>query len=225
MIFIIFGQSFAITIITNQNLHFTKNLTMRNLLFLTAAITVISFNSVFALDTLTVHALKLTAVNGTYKADDITISPEAYQKLQAEQANFATKSQNRVCWVRRLDKNNRMIEQGLFCNGVTPLGNVIRYDTKGQVRYKKLYTGNLLTTCGQSEIGTKAVEEIYDFVKNMRIYGSYKDGQKHGQFIYYEKGEIVGVEAYEKGQLLKRTGKIFAVNDDGSFALAMVVRN
>jgi antitoxin component YwqK of YwqJK toxin-antitoxin module len=178
-----------------------------------------------AQDTLTVHSVKLVAENGIYQADGITVSVDIYKKIEAEQVAFKAKSLNRVCWVRRLDKNNRMVEQGLFCNGTTPLGNVFRYDSKGQVRYKKLYTGTKLTTCGQSEIGTKAVEEIYDFTKGLRIYATYLDGQKHGQFIYYEKGDIVGVEAYEKGKLLKRTGRIFAVNEDGSFALAMVVRN
>jgi antitoxin component YwqK of YwqJK toxin-antitoxin module len=186
---------------------------------------VISLTMASAQDTLTVHSVKLVAENGIYQADGITVSVDIYKKIEAEQVAFKAKSLNRVCWVRRLDKNNRMVEQGLFCNGTTPLGNVFRYDSKGQVRYKKLYTGTKLTTCGQSEIGTKAVEEIYDFTKGLRIYATYLDGQKHGQFIYYEKGDIVGVEAYEKGKLLKRTGRIFAVNEDGSFALAMVVRN
>jgi antitoxin component YwqK of YwqJK toxin-antitoxin module len=185
----------------------------------------IALNIATAQDTLTVHAVKLVAENGIYQADGIIVSADIYKKIEAEQLAFQVKSKNRVCWVRRIDKNNRMVEQGLFCNGTTPLGNVFRYDSKGQVRYKKLYTGTKLTTCGQSEIGTKAVEEIYDFTKGLRIYATYTDGQKHGQFIYYEKGDIVGVEAYEKGKLLKRTGRIFAVNEDGSFALAMVVRN
>ena len=38
-----------------------------------------------------------------------------------------------------------------------------------------------------------------------------------------EKAVIVGVEAYEKGVLLKRTGKIFNVREDGSFALVNLV--
>ena len=196
---------------------------MRQLLFI--AISIAFIFPAFAQDTLLVHAIKLTAENGVYKADDLTIPLDAYKKVQAEQTNFQAKSQNKVCWVRRLDKNNRLIEQGLFCNGTTQVGNVIKYDSKGQVKYKKLYSGTKITSCGQGEVGTRAVEEIYDFAKGMRIYGAYLDGLKHGQFIYYEKGIIVGVEAYEKGQLLKRTGKIFAVNDDGSFALAMIVRN
>lgn len=196
---------------------------MRKLLFIVVAFTFTS--TAFAQDTLIVHAVKLISENGAYKADDLSVSPEAFKKLQEEQANFLTKSQNKVCWVRRLDKNNRLIEQGLFCNGTTQLGNYFKYDTKGQVKYKKLYSGTKFTACGQSEAGTRSVEEIYDFAKGMRIYGSYSDGLKHGQFIYYEKGIIVGVEAFDKGILLKRTGKIFAVKDDGTFALAMVVRN
>ena len=195
---------------------------MKQLLFI--VLTIISISPVIAQDTLIVHSIKLTAENGVYKADDLTIPLDAYKKVQAEQANFQAKSQNKVCWVRRLDKNNRLIEQGLFCNGTTQVGNITKYDSKGQVKYKKLYSGTKITTCGQSEVGTRAVEEIYDFAKGMRIYGSYMDGLKHGQFIYYEKGIIVGVEAFEKGQVLKRTGKIFAVNNDGTFALAMVVK-
>lgn len=197
---------------------------MRKLLFV-AATTLFTSSALFAQDTLIVHAVKLVSENGIYKADDLTVSPEVFKKLQEEQANFQTKSQNKICWVRRLDKNNRLLEQGLFCNGTTSLGNYFKYDSKGQVKYKKLFSGTKLTACGQTEIGTRAVEEIYDFVKGMRIYGSYSDGLKHGQFIYYEKGIIVGVEAFEKGQLLRRTGKIFAVKDDGSFALAMVSKN
>jgi hypothetical protein len=195
---------------------------MRKLLFTVA--TFCSFQ-IFAQDTLIVHAVKLVSENGAYKADDMTISQDVYKKLQDEQANFQIKSQNKVCWVRRLDKNNRLIEQGLFCSGTTPLGNYFKYDSKGQVKYKKLFSGTKFTACGQSEAGTKAVEEIYDFAKGMRIYGCYTDGQKHGQFIYYEKGVIVGAEAYDKGQLLKRTGRIFAVKDDGTFALAMIAKN
>jgi antitoxin component YwqK of YwqJK toxin-antitoxin module len=193
---------------------------MRNLLFIAAA--TLCSTPIFAQDTLVVHAVKLVSENGLYKADDMTISQEVYKKLQDEQSTFKTKSQNNVCWVRRLDKNNRIIEQGLFCNGTTSLGNYFKYDSKGQVKYKKLFTGTKMTACGQTEAGTRAVEEIYDFPRGLRIYGSYSDGLKHGQFIYYEKGIIVGVEAFEKGQLLRRTGKIFAVKDDGTFALAMV---
>jgi antitoxin component YwqK of YwqJK toxin-antitoxin module len=192
---------------------------MRNLLFFVA--TICSTTTITAQDTLIVHAVKLVSENGTYKADDMTISQEIYKKLQAEQVDFQTKSQNKVCWVRRLDKNNRMIEQGLFCNGTTALGNNFKYDAKGQVKYKKLFTGVKMAACGQSDAGTRAVEEIYDFPRALRIYGSYADGLKQGQFLYYEKGIIVGVEAFEKGQLLRRTGKIFSVKDDGSFALAI----
>ena len=196
---------------------------MRQLFFI--AFIAFSFSPVIAQDTLLVHVIKLTSENGVYKADELVIPLDVYNKVQAEQTNFKAKSQNKVCWVRRLDKNNRLVEQGLFCNGTTQVGNIIKYDSKGQVKYKKLYSGTKITACGQSEVGTRSVEEIYDFAKGMRIYGSYMDGFKHGQFIYYEKGIIVGVEAYEKGQLLKRTGRIFSVNDDGTFALAMVVRN
>jgi antitoxin component YwqK of YwqJK toxin-antitoxin module len=187
---------------------------MRKLLLLTLAI--IATTPVFSQDTLTVHVIKLVSENGIYKADDVTVSSEIFKKIQDEQTNFQNKSQNRVCWVRRLDKYNHMLEQGFFCNGTTPAGTNFKYDSKGQVKYKKVYSGVKITACGQSEAGTKATEEVQDFSKGLRIYGCYSDGLKQGQFIYYEKGVIVGVEAFEKGQLLRRTGKIFSVNDDGS---------
>jgi antitoxin component YwqK of YwqJK toxin-antitoxin module len=187
---------------------------MRKFLFL--AIAILATFPVFAQDTLTVHVIKLVSENGIYKADDVTVSAEIFKKLQDEQTNFQNKSQNKVCWVRRLDKYNHMLEQGFFCNGTKPVGTHFKYDSKGQVKYKKVYSGVKVTVCGQSEVGTKATEEIQDFSKGLRIYGSYSDGLKQGQFIYYEKGIIVGVEAFEKGQLLRRTGKIFSLNDDGS---------
>jgi hypothetical protein len=187
---------------------------MRKLHFLAFAI--FTTFPVFAQDTLTVHVIKLVSENGIYKADDVTVSAEIFKKLQDEQTNFQNKSQNKIFWVRRLDKYNHMIEQGLFCSGTTPVGTHFKYDSKGQVKYKKVYSGVKITACGQSEVGTRVTEEIQDFTKGLRIYGSYSDGLKQGQFIYYEKGVIVGVEAFEKGQLLRRTGKVFSVNDDGS---------
>lgn len=181
--------------------------------------TLTSFKS-FAQDTLIVHSVRLLASGNAYFADGTSITGDVFQKLQDEQNTFKTKSQNKIYWVKKLDKNNKMIEQGLFCNGTTPVGNVIRYNSKGQVIYKKLYSGVKITSCGQSEAGVRAVEEIFDITAGLKIYGSYQDGVKHGQFLYYDKTIVVGVEAYEKGQLLKRTGKIFSVKDDGSFALA-----
>lgn len=174
----------------------------------------------FSQDTLIVHAVKLSSNGTVYLVDSAPVTTEVFKKLQDEQNNFKSKSLNKICWVKKLNKDNKMIEQGLFCNGTTPVGNLIKYDLKGQVKYKKLYSGVRITTCGQSEAGRKAVEEIYDFSAGLRIYGSYQDGEKHGQFLYYEKAVIVGVEAYEKGKLLKRTGKIFTVKEDGSFLLA-----
>lgn len=173
-----------------------------------------------AQDTLIVHAVKLVASGNSYFVDGTSVTADVFKKLQDEQNTFKQKSQNKLCWVKRLNKDNKMIEQGLFCNGTTPVGNVIKYNSKGLVTYKKLYSGVKITTCGQSEVGRRAVEEIYDFTAGLKIYGSYQDGVKHGQFLYYDKSIVVGVEAYEKGQLLKRTGKIFSVKDDGTFAAA-----
>lgn len=173
---------------------------------------------IFSQDTLMVHVVKLSSNGTVYLVDSSPVSADVYKKYQAEQENFKQKSQNKICWVRKFNKDNRMIEQGLYCNGTTPVGNHIKYDLKGQVKYKKLYSGVRVTACGQNEMGRKAVEEIYDFSAGLRIYGSYQDGEKHGQFLYYEKTVIVGVEAYEKGKLLKRTGRIFNVREDGSFA-------
>lgn len=193
---------------------------MKNLLVILCTLFIIP---VFAQDTLMVHIVKLSSNGTVYLVDSSPVAAEIYKKYQDEQNNFKSKSQNKICWVRKFSKENRMIEQGLYCNGTTPVGNVIKYDLKGQVKYKKLYSGVRITACGQSEIGRKAVEEIYDLSAGLRIYGSYQDGVKHGQFLYYEKAVIVGVEAYEKGVLLKRTGKIFNVREDGSFALVNLV--
>jgi antitoxin component YwqK of YwqJK toxin-antitoxin module len=192
---------------------------MRKLIY-SLTITIITYFPIFAQDTLVVHSVKLTHDKGVYKMDDVTITAEAFQKLSAEQQNFEAKSKGRLTWVRRLDKNNKMVEQGLFCDGSNPVGNVMRYNEKGQIKYKKLYAGTKITACGQSEVGRRATEEIYDLAAGWRIYGAYQDGVKHGQFIYYDKaGTIIGVEAYEKGQMLKRKGRIYTVKEDGTFAV------
>jgi hypothetical protein len=169
-----------------------------------------------AQDTLTVHASKVKFEDGLFMADGSIIKKDVYTKLKAEQEDFLKKSKGRICWVRRLDKNDKVIEQGLFCDGTTSVGNLIRYNSKGQITYKKLHSGTRITSCGQSENGTKATEEAFDLVNNLRIYGTYENGQKHGQFLYYEKGTVVGAEAFENGKLIKRRGKVFSINDDGS---------
>jgi antitoxin component YwqK of YwqJK toxin-antitoxin module len=196
------------------------NFFMRKLLY-SLTLTICSYLPIVAQDTLVVHTVKLTNDNGHYKMDDLTITADAFQKLLAEQQYFEAKSKNRVTWVRRLDKNNKMIEQGLFCDGLNAVGNVIRYNEKGQVKYKKIYTSAAVTTCNQSEVGKRAIEEIFDLNAGWRIYATYQDGLKQGQFLYYDKaGTIVGVEAYEKGKLLKRKGKVYTVKEDGSFIVS-----
>jgi hypothetical protein len=189
-------------------------------LLISLTIFTFSFVTIFAQDTLIVHAVKLVSNGNSYLVDGTPVAADIFKKLEDEQRNFKTKSLNKLCWVKKISKDNKMIEQGLFCNGTTPVGNVIKYNAKGLVTYKKLYSGVKITACGQSEVGRKAIEEIYDFAVGLKIYGSYQDGLKHGQFLYYDKTVIVGVEAYEKGQLLKRTGKIYTVKEDGSFALS-----
>ncbi len=175
---------------------------------------------IFSQDTLVVHDVKLTSENGVLKMDDVVIPPELFKKIQTEQNNYQTKSLNRICWIKRIDKNHKMFEQGLFCSGNLPIGNVIRYDAKGQIKYKKLYSGGKPTSCMQAEIGRRATEEIYDLVNGLRIYGTWVNGVKDGQFLYYDKaGTIVGVEAFDKGNMLKRKGRIYIVKEDGSFGV------
>jgi antitoxin component YwqK of YwqJK toxin-antitoxin module len=193
---------------------------MRKLLY-SLTLTICTYLPTIAQDTLVVHSVKLTNDKGLYKMDDVIITADVFKKITAEQQNFQEKSKDRITWVRRLDKNNKMVEQGLFCNGSNPIGNVIRYNDKGQVKYKKVYTGAKVTTCNPSEVGRRATEDIFDLASGSRIYGTYQDGVKHGQFIFYDKlGTIIGVEAYEKGQLLKRKGRVYLVKDDGSFIVA-----
>jgi antitoxin component YwqK of YwqJK toxin-antitoxin module len=193
---------------------------MRKLLY-SLTLTICTYLPTIAQDTLVVHSVKLTNDKGLYKMDDVIITADVFKKITAEQQNFQEKSKDRITWVRRLDKNNKMVEQGLFCNGSNPIGNVIRYNEKGQVKYKKVYTGAKVTTCNPSEMGRRATEDIFDLASGARIYGTYQDGVKHGQFIFYDKlGTIIGVEAYEKGQLLKRKGRVYTVKDDGSFIVA-----
>ena len=193
---------------------------MKKLLY-SLTLAICFYRPAVAQDTLVVHNVKLTSDKGAYKMDDVTVTAEVFQKITAEQQNFAAKSKDRITWVKRLDKNHKMVEQGLFCNGSNPIGNVIRYNDKGQIKYKKVCVGVKPTACNQSEMGRRATEEIYDIAAGWRIYGQYENGLKHGQFLYYDKaGTIVGVEAYDKGQLLKRKGKIYNVKEDGSFVVA-----
>jgi antitoxin component YwqK of YwqJK toxin-antitoxin module len=193
---------------------------MRKLLY-SLTLTICTYLPTVAQDTLVVHSVKLTNDKGLYKMDDVIITADIFKKITAEQQTFQEKSKDRLMWVRRLDKNNKMVEQGLFCNGSTSIGNVIRYNEKGQVKYKKIYTGAKVTSCNPSEVGRRATEDIFDLASGSRIYGTYQDGVKHGQFIFYDKlGTIIGVEAYEKGQLLKRKGRVFTVKEDGSFIVA-----
>jgi antitoxin component YwqK of YwqJK toxin-antitoxin module len=193
---------------------------MRKLLY-SLTLTICTYLPAVAQDTLVVHTVKLTNDRGLYKMDDAIITADVFKKITAEQQTFQEKSKDRITWIRRLDKNNKMIEQGLFCNGTVAVGNVIRYNEKGQIKYKKVYTGNKIAACNQSEVGRRATEEIFDLAMGSRIYGTFQDGLKHGQFIYYDKmGTIIGVEAFEKGKLLKRKGKVYTVKDDGSFFVA-----
>jgi hypothetical protein len=170
-----------------------------------------------ALDTLTVHAMKIKFEEGLFLSDGSIIKKELYNKLKAEYAEFEQKSKGKICWVKRLDKNDKIIEQGLFCDGTIPAGNVFRFNSEGKIIYKRIHFGVKITTCGQGENGTKSTEEAFDLVKGLRIYGTYENGLKHGQFLYYEKNTVVGAEAFEKGKLLKRRGKTFVINEDGSF--------
>jgi hypothetical protein len=183
---------------------------------LTFLCTFIVLSTLSALDTLTVHAMKIKFEDGLFLADGSIIKKDVYYKLKAEYDEFEKKSKGKICWVRRLDKNNKLVEQGLFCDGYIPVGNVFRFNAEGKIIYKKIHTGNKIASCGQNENGTKATEEVFDLSKGLRIYGTYENGLKHGQFLYYEKNTVVGAEAYEKGNLLKRRGRIFSVNDDGT---------
>jgi antitoxin component YwqK of YwqJK toxin-antitoxin module len=177
------------------------------------------FSSLVAQDTLTVHAVKLTQDGNIYRVDGSIVSANIFKQYQDEIKDFEAKSNGKTLWVRRLDKNNKLIEQGLFCNGMTSIGNLLKDKSKGQIYYKRLCSGLRMAYCGQTPTGQKATEEIYDYSSGSHIYGTYLDGQKHGQFLHYDKdGTVIGVEAYDKGVLLKRKGRTYVVNPDGTFS-------
>lgn len=174
----------------------------------------------FAIDTLSIHDLTLTAQNGKFKANGEAISADTYLTYQKENDALKNRAAGTTFWLKKLDKNDKILEQGLFCTDLTAVGNYMKYNEKGQIKYKRFFTEGRLPTCSNST-GTRAVEEIFDLANNLKIYGTYKDGVRDGQFLYYDKdGSVIGVEAYNKGQLLKRKGKIFTVNADGSFTVA-----
>ncbi len=191
---------------------------MRNLFLFCFLFCKIS-TTTFAIDTLTIHDVRLTAQNGKFKANGEAISAETYQKYQKENDALKNWTAGTTFWLKKLDKSDRLIEQGLFCTDLTAVGNYIKYNEKGQIMYKRFFSDGRLPTCTNST-GTRAVEEIFDLTHNLKIYGTYKDGLRDGQFLYYDKdGSVIGVEAYNKGQLLKRKGKIFTVNPDGTFSV------
>jgi hypothetical protein len=179
-------------------------------------------NQAHALDTLVVHCTNLVAEAGSYKADGQVVSAEIFKKYQEEHRNWETKYTGKLVWIRRLSTLNRLIEQGLFC-GKNAASNNIKYDNKGQIIYKKLYTvGMDIKACPATEVGRRANEEIFDRAAGMRIVGTWLDGQKHDQWFYYDKtGAVLGLEAYEKGKLLVRKGKIFKVRPDNTFEVSV----
>ena len=121
----------------------------------------------------------------------------------------------------RLVKQNQLVEQGLFCR-ITPVGNHFKYDEKGKLVYKMIYTKSMAKlSCAKPDFtGTEATEEVYD--KNgFKIFGTYKDGLKQGRWLYYDNtNAIIGYEDFEKGQSRLRKGKVFTNRADGGFDIA-----
>lgn len=172
-----------------------------------------------AQDTLTIHDVKLTAQSGKFKANGETITADTYQKFQKEQDALKNRAAGTTFWLKKMDKNDKIVEQGLVCTDLLPVGNYMKYNEKGQIKYKRFFTTGRVPTCTNAT-GTRAVEEIFDLTNSLKVYGTYVDGLKDGQFLYYDKdGSVIGVEAYNKGKLLKRKGKIFIINADGSLSI------
>jgi hypothetical protein len=175
-----------------------------------------------AQDTVTVHMVKLTNTNSILKVDDKIVTADVYRKYEEEQKNFVQKcAGDKPCWINFL-RGKQVVEEGWFCK-MTPVGTHFKYDDKGKVVYKMIYskpTKNF--SCAKPDYtGSEATEETFD--KNgFKIFGTFKDGLKSSRWLYYDNtNNIIGYEDFEKGISQRRKGKVFTTRNDGSFDIVV----
>jgi hypothetical protein len=171
-----------------------------------------------AQDTVSVHTVKLVNVGTVFKVDDKVVSADVYKKYEDEQKNFMQKcTGSKPCWINFM-RGNQVVEEGLFCK-MTPVGTHFKYDDKGKVTYKKIYSKPAKNyACPTPDYtGSEATEETFD--KNgFKIFGTFKNGLKENRWLYYDNlNNIIGYEDFEKGISQRRKGKVFTTKIDGSF--------
>jgi antitoxin component YwqK of YwqJK toxin-antitoxin module len=176
-----------------------------------------------AQDTVTVHTVKLANVGTVFKVDDKVVTADVYQKFADEQKVFMQKcTGDKPCWIN-FKRGNQIIEEGIFCK-MTPVGTHFKYDDKGKVVYKKVYSkpAKNLSCTKPDYTGSEATEEVFD--KNgFKIFGTYKDGLKQGRWLYYDNtNNIIGYEDFEKGVSQRKKGRVLTTKTDGSFDIAVV---
>jgi antitoxin component YwqK of YwqJK toxin-antitoxin module len=179
-------------------------------------------SQILAQDTVSVHTVKLSNAGTVFKVDDKIVTADVYRKFEDEQKAFMLKCKGeKPCWINFM-RGNQVIEEGIFCK-MTPVGTHFKYDDKGKVIYKKVYSkpAKNLSCSKLDYTGSEATEEIFD--KNgFKIFGTYKDGLKEGRWLYYDNtNAIIGYEDFEKGISQRRKGKVFTTKTDGSFDIAI----
>ena len=179
-------------------------------------------SQILAQDTISVHTVKLSNAGNVFKVDDKIVTADVYRKFEDEQKAFMQKCKgDKPCWINFM-RGNQVIEEGIFCK-MTPVGTHFKYDDKGKVIYKKVYSKpakNL--SCSKPDYsGSEATEEIFDR-NGFKIFGTYKDGLKEGRWLYYDNSNaIIGYEDFEKGISQRRKGRVFTTKTDGSFDIAI----
>ena len=191
-------------------------------LFLFLIVTSLFTTTITAQDTVKVHTVKLTTIGTVFKVDDKVVTADEYHKFEAEQKAFMQRcTGDKPCWINFM-RGNVVVEEGLFCR-MTPVGTHFKYDERGKVVYKKIYSKSAQNfSCLKPDYtGSEATEEIFD--KNgFKIFGTYKDGLKQGRWLYYDNANaIIGYEDFEKGVSQRRKGKVFTTRTDGSFDIAV----
>ncbi|MDZ7876404.1 MAG: hypothetical protein U5L45_01975 [Saprospiraceae bacterium] len=198
---------------------------MKKLFFLLFMPSLCPISNIAAQDTVTVHTVKLWNVGTVFKVDDKIVTADAYKKYADEQKVFMQKcTGDKPCWIN-FKRGNTTTEEGIFCK-MTPVGTHFKYDDKGKVVYKKIYSkpAKNLSCSKLDYAGSEATEEVFD--KNgFKIFGTYKDGLKQGRWLYYDNtNNIIGYEDFEKGISQRRKGRVLTTKTDGSFDIA-IVRN
>jgi hypothetical protein len=195
---------------------------MKKLFMLLLAPILLPTPQTFAQDTVTVHTVKLATVGSVFKVDDKVVAADIYRKYEDEQKAFVQKSKgDKPYWVNFM-RGKKVVEEGIFC-GMNAVGTHFKYDDKGKVVYKKIYSkpAKNLNCSRPDYTGSEATEEVFD--KNgFKIFGTYKDGLKDGRWLYYNNtNNIIGYEDFEKGVSQRRKGKVFTTKTDGSFDIAV----